>query len=192
MLRRIVTKDGATNDGQPGSWFQDSVRGFDDAVDELFEPLRGSKGFDRVAYLASELADYSVGWHILNAATALVNPRLERKALRMALTLGAESIIVNGGLKPIFKRERPADWEDAASLQVRRPKTASFPSGHASSGAVAAILLSDAVPALKPLWWGAATIVAGSRVYTRMHHASDVAAGAVVGAAIGMAAKRLS
>lgn len=168
-----------------------SIEAFDEAIDRFFEPARGSKGFDTVAYLASELADYSVGWHLLNASTALVSPRLEPKAVRMALTLGAESIIVNGGLKPIFNRERPADWEDAASLQVRRPRTASFPSGHASSGAVAAILLSDAVPALKPVWWGAAVIVAGSRVYTRMHHASDVVAGAAVGAAIGLAAKRL-
>lgn len=167
------------------------IGAIDDAADRLLAPLRGKKSFDRAAYLASELADYSVGWHLLNAATALVDSDLEKKALRMAITLGVESVIVNGGLKPLFKRERPDDWENTASLQVRRPKTASFPSGHASSGAVAAILLSDAVPALKPVWWGAAAVVAGSRVYTRMHHVSDVAAGALVGVAIGLTAKRL-
>ena len=110
----------------------------------------------------------------------------------MALALGIESAVVNGGIKPLFNRPRPADWEDAAGKQVRRPKTASFPSGHASSGAVAAVLLSDAVPALRPVWWGLAATVAASRIHTRMHHASDVLAGAVVGTAIGLVARSLA
>lgn len=167
------------------------VTAFDQSVDGLFQPLRKNPFFDRVAYAASELADYSVGWHVINATVAIARPDLESKALRLAVTLGVESVLVNGMIKPLFNRERPDDWADAATLQVRRPKTASFPSGHASSGAVAALLLSDAVPALKPLWWGAAVVVAGSRIYTRMHHTSDVLAGAVVGIVIGSVAKRL-
>ena len=150
-----------------------------------------ARSTDRAAYIASELADYSVGWHLLNPAVALARPGREVHAVRMAVTLGVESALVNGAIKPLFKRERPVGWEDVATLQVRRPKTASFPSGHASSAAVAAILLSDAAPALRPVWWAAAGVVAGSRIYTRMHHASDVLAGAAVGTVIGLAAKRL-
>lgn len=167
------------------------VDAFDGLVDRLLEPLRGRTATDRAAYFASELADYSVGWHLLNLAVALVRPDREVHAVRMAVTLGIESALVNGAIKPLFKRERPVGWEDVATLQVRRPKTASFPSGHASSGAVAALLLSDAVPLLKPVWFTAAGLVAGSRIYTRMHHASDVLAGAAVGTVIGLAAKRL-
>ncbi len=167
------------------------VDAFDGLVDRLFEPLRGRTATDRAAYVASELADYSVGWHLVNVAVALARPDREMHALRMAVTLGVESALVNGAIKPLFKRERPAGWEGVASLQVRRPRTASFPSGHASSGAVAAILLSDAVPMLKPVWFAAAGLVAGSRIHTRMHHASDVLAGAAVGTVIGLAAKRL-
>jgi len=75
--------------------------------------------------------------------------------------------------------------------EVRRPKTRSFPSGHASSASLAAVLLSDALPGLKPLWAAAATTVAASRIHNRMHHGSDVIAGAVIGSAMGLAAKRL-
>ncbi|MDA3041197.1 MAG: phosphatase PAP2 family protein [Actinomycetota bacterium] len=167
------------------------VDAFDGLVDRLFEPLRGRRSTDRVAYVASELADYSVGWHLLNLAVAVIRPGREAHAVRMAVTLGVESALVNGAIKPLFKRERPDGWEDVATLQVRRPRTASFPSGHASSGAVAAILLSNAAPTLRPVWWAAAGVVAGSRIYTRMHHASDVVAGAAVGTIIGVLAKRL-
>ncbi len=169
----------------------DLVDVLDRRVDVAFGPLRGRASTDRVAYLASELADFSVGWHLTNVVVALIRPDRELHALRMAATLGAESLLVNGLIKPMFKRERPDDWEQVASVQVRRPKTASFPSGHASSAVVAAILLTDAVPSLRPLWCTAAAVVGGSRIYTRMHHASDVLAGAALGAVIGMAAKRL-
>lgn len=167
------------------------IGAFDQRVDALFGPLRGRSSSDRIAYLASELADYSIGWHLLNVGTAIARPGGEAHAIRMVVTLGVESVLVNGLIKPLFDRDRPEGWEQIASVQVRRPKTASFPSGHASSGAVAAILLSDAVPSLRFVWWGAACVVAASRIYTRMHHASDVVAGAATGTVIGMTAKWL-
>jgi undecaprenyl-diphosphatase len=74
---------------------------------------------------------------------------------------------------------------------VRRPKTKSFPSGHASSAARAAVLLSDAMPRLRPIWLVLAATVAASRVHNRMHHASDVVAGAALGAAMGLAARQM-
>jgi undecaprenyl-diphosphatase len=106
----------------------------------------------------------------------------------MALTLGVESVIVNGMIKPLVNRERPVDWE-VDTHQVRRPKTKSFPSGHASSGAVAATLLTDAMPVGRVVWWSAAAVVGLSRIHTRMHHASDVIAGALIGRVIGVVAR---
>jgi membrane-associated phospholipid phosphatase len=169
-----------------------AVKAFDDRVDSMLSPLRGRRAADRTAYLASELADFSVGWHLANAAIALARPRTEVHAVRMAVALGVESALVNGVIKPLFRRDRPASWEDVASLQVRRPKTASFPSGHASSATLAALLLSETVPGLRVLWWSAAAVVCTSRVHTRMHHASDVAAGVMVGAAIGLVTTRIA
>jgi undecaprenyl-diphosphatase len=52
------------------------------------------------------------------------------------------------------------------------------------------VLLADG-DVLAPLWAVAAVVVATSRVYVRMHHASDVVAGAAIGAVIGAAARRL-
>ncbi len=166
------------------------VRRFDDAADRAFEPLRGVPAVNRVAYLASESAHNSMLWHAIGISMAVVRPDLRGRAVRMAITLGVESILVNGIIKPVIGRERPGNWE-VETDQVRRPKTSSFPSGHSSSAVVAATLLSEAMPRGRALWWSTATVVATSRIHTRMHHASDVVAGAVIGRLIGTTARSL-
>ncbi len=160
------------------------VRRFDDAVDRAFEPLRTIPVINRTAYLASESAHNSVLWHVIGITMAIVRPDLRGRAVRMAVTLGIESILVNGIIKPLIGRERPGNWE-VDEHQARRPKTSSFPSGHASSAVVAATMLHDAVPRGRVVWWGLALGVATSRIHTRMHHASDVLAGAAIGRVIG-------
>jgi undecaprenyl-diphosphatase len=69
----------------------------------------------------------------------------------------------------------------ASERHVRIPSTSSFPSGHASSAVVASSLLGDGDP-LRPLYRVIGAVVATSRLHVRVHHASDVAAGAAVGA----------
>ncbi len=161
------------------------VEVFDRRVDQAFEPLRSITPLNRLAYVASESAHYSMCWHAAAAAIAVVRPDLRGRAVRMAVTLGIESVLVNGIVKPLIKRDRPGNWE-VDRHQVRRPRTTSFPSGHASSAAAAATMLTDSVPRARVLWWSAATVVALSRIHTRMHHPSDVVVGAVVGRAIGL------
>jgi undecaprenyl-diphosphatase len=167
-----------------------AIKAFDDAVDQRFAPLRGNRAADRLFYLASEGADYSRAWHAIGLAMAIVSPSRRRDAVRLAISLGVESAVVNGGLKNLFPRERPPLIDDRA-YEVRRPKTKSFPSGHASSATLTAVLLSDAVPKLRPLWWLLAAVVSASRVHNRMHHGSDVAAGAVIGTSMGALIKKI-
>jgi undecaprenyl-diphosphatase len=55
---------------------------------------------------------------------------------------------------------------------------------------VAAIVLAESDP-LWPLYLAVGAIVATSRVYVKVHHPTDVVAGALLGAALGLAARRL-
>lgn len=166
------------------------IKAVDEAVDQVFQPLRQVKAANWTFYAASEAADYSIAWHAISLAIAVLSPRRRPHAVRLAVMLGIESLAVNGGLKRLTRRARP-DLLDDRAYEVRRPKTSSFPSGHASSAALAAVLLTDAVPRLRPLWVTLAAIVSASRVHNRMHHASDVAAGTALGTLFGMTAKKV-
>lgn len=164
-----------------------TVAVFDAYVDRRVDRLRGNPTLDRVMYTASELGNFSLVWHLVNTTRAVGPDRRVAHALRVAAVLGAESVLVNGPVKNMFRRHRPV-WEHERPLKLRVPKTSSFPSGHASSAAVAAVMLSQHDRAW-PLYCGIGAVVAASRVYVGVHHASDVVAGAVLGAAIAQGAK---
>ena len=155
----------------------------DDAVDRVWDRLRGNPVMDRLFYTASELGDFSLIWHLLGTARGVATRGGTREATRLALALGAESALVNGVVKSAFRRERPIHDADQPH-QLRQPLTSSFPSGHASAAFLAATLLSERSK-VKPLWYGLAAIVATSRIHVRIHHASDVVVGAGIGLALG-------
>lgn len=164
---------------------------FDERFDRLWEHIRGNPKVDRVFYTASEAGDFAMIWMALAGIQGAVgSPTQTRHFLRVAGALAAESVIVNGGIKSLFRRQRPP-WDQSRPLTLRQPKTSSFPSGHASSALTAAILLTDANATLAPLWWTLAVLVGMSRVHVKIHHVSDVAGGIVAGALIGTLAKAL-
>lgn len=162
---------------------------FDARVDAWIEPHR-SPGLDRVFYGLSTAADHGRLWHAIAMGAALVR-REPKYAARFSLALGIESAITNGAVKSLFRRVRPQEHfehEDPLPYGMRRPITSSFPSGHAATAFMCAVVLSNRRTA--PAWLSLAALVAASRVYVRMHHASDVLAGAALGVALGGVAKR--
>lgn len=166
-----------------------SVDDIDDTIDALWEPLRGQPLLDRVFYTASTVGDFSVIWHGYNIGRLVTGKATKQQFARLAIGLAVESLIVNQGIKRVFGRSRPSTAEDRPR-HLRQPSTSSFPSGHASAATVAALLLSENTRA-RPLIIAMAATVALSRVHVRIHHASDVVAGAAVGAALGATWKRV-
>ena len=166
------------------------VAAFDAAVDRQFDRLRGNPVADRVFYDASELADFSLIWHLVGVARGIVSSRREPETLRLLVCMGAESVLVNGAIKSLFRRTRPTwDFDHDRPRRLRRPRSSSFPSGHASAAFTAAGLLSEDDKAW-PLYYAAALVVASSRVHVKIHHASDVAAGAALGLVLGRVFRR--
>jgi undecaprenyl-diphosphatase len=167
------------------------VTAFDRTVDAWFDQLRGDPVADRVLYGASAVGDFSLIWHLAGAARALGGPQREREAVRLAVALGIETVLVNGVVKSFFRRARP-DRRPHLVRKLRQPRSSSFPSGHATSGFLAATLLgAGRRPRTKLAWYGAASVVAASRIHVKIHHASDVVAGAAIGVGMGVAVKRL-
>lgn len=161
---------------------------FDRRVDAAVDRVR-RPGLDRVLYAATELGDFALIWHLVGVARGLRSDRHAAEALRLTGLLAVESLLVNGVVKSFFRRKRP-DWEQPRAFRIRKPRSSSFPSGHASSAFFAAGLLADD-DGLGPLYYALAAVVASSRVYVKIHHASDVVGGVATGVALGALAKRV-
>jgi membrane-associated phospholipid phosphatase len=164
---------------------------FDHWGDHQLERLRGNAAADTVFTTASSLGEFSAIWHLIGIGRAIVDPSAVRQSLAMSALIGAESLIVNQGIKRAFRRTRPTETGDPR-FPVRRPMTSSFPSGHASAAFFAAAILTTATGrSLAPVWYSTATIVAVSRAYVRIHHPSDIVGGAAVGALLGLVGSRV-
>jgi undecaprenyl-diphosphatase len=166
-----------------------AVAHFDQWADAQLERARGNRTADLLFTSASELGDFSLIWHIVGVTRGLTSAEHARQALVFSGLIGAESLIVNQGIKRLFRRTRPTEAGDPR-YPVRKPSTSSFPSGHASAAFFAATILTgwDGL-AFAPLWFGLATVVGTSRAYVRIHHPSDVVGGAAVGLALGLTAR---
>ncbi len=165
------------------------VRAFDDAVEQWLEPRR-SPALDRLFYGLSSAADHGFLWFALGGLRTARTGE-PRAARRLGVALGIESALTNGVVKTVFGRIRPPHDQPDGPLPygMHRPITSSFPSGHAATAFTAAVLLSDRTR-LGPLYFALASLVAASRVYVRMHHASDVIAGAALGLVFGRVLRR--
>jgi undecaprenyl-diphosphatase len=166
------------------------IHALDEAVEKWLEPRR-TETLDRLFYGLSSAADHGFLWHAAGVVRA-VRRREPSYALRFSTALGIESGITNGLVKSLFRRVRPSEHfthDDALPYGMRRPITSSFPSGHAATAFMCASVLSKG-RRTGPAWFTLAALVGFSRVYVRMHHASDVVAGAVLGLALGQVARK--
>lgn len=168
---------------------KEKIQGFDRFVDTEFDRLRGHPVADRIFYSASEFGEFGLIWMLLAAIRAARSRRGRSVARRVVVGMAIESVLINGVVKSLFRRTRP-EWQKDHPRRLRRPRTSSFPSGHATSAFTGAMLLSEDDP-LWPLYFAIAPVVAFSRVYVKAHHASDVVAGIAIGAGLGIVGRRL-
>jgi undecaprenyl-diphosphatase len=162
---------------------------FDEWADQQLDAIRGRSDIDQVMRAASEAADFSMLWHVINIVRHGSRGRWDQ-VLAIGVALGVESVVINQGAKRLFRRPRPTTAGDERT-PVRQPSTSAFPSGHASAAAFNAVLLSGTAPKGKLIWWALATVVGISRAHVKIHHPSDVVGGAVIGTVLGLIARRV-
>jgi undecaprenyl-diphosphatase len=165
--------------------------GLDRAVYEAVHATP-SPTLDREVALISRAADHSRVWLSVAAALALAGERPRRAAVVGLAAAGVASAVVNVGLKPLVRRERPSAPQTVRTHVVRMPTSASYPSGHAASAFAFSSAVGGGLPELDTALRLAATTVAYSRVHTGVHYPGDVVAGAVIGAGIGSLAHHLA
>lgn len=153
--------------------------------DAVAARLRGRLAADALFYGATALAEHGIAWH--GVALWLAARGRRQKAAALSIGLVCEALVVDGLLKAIVGRSRPL-FPGMHRFPLRRPRSASFPSGHAAAAAFSTVMLANRSNAAALV--AAATVVSWSRVHVGVHHLSDVAGGAVVGVALGALARR--
>ncbi len=136
------------------------------------------------------LGDGGAVW-LLAAGGMLCTRKYRRQGLILLAALAAGVLVGNVCLKNLIARPRPCWLENSVRLLVSSPTDYSFPSGHTLSSAIGAAVLTKTD---RRLGWAAipiAAVIAFSRLYLFVHYPTDILAGAVLGAAIGLAAYRI-
>ena len=137
-------------------------------------------------------ANHGVLWFSAAAAGVLVGGRFRRAAIRGTASLAVSSFVANTLIKPLVGRRRPdVDATELARRIVKQPWTSSFPSGHSASAFAFAVGATVEKPVAGVVLLPLAAAVAYSRVHVGVHFATDVAAGAAIGAGIALAGRRL-
>ncbi len=144
----------------------------------------------------THLADAGIFWIIL-AVVLLLLPRYRQTGIAMAAALLMGLVICNLGMKPLFQRMRPYDYQleyfgRVIPLLIEAEKDFSFPSGHTIASFESATVLL-----LYHRKWGIAAMVlaaliAFSRLYLYVHYPTDVLCSIVLGIGIGYLARRLT
>ena len=164
---------------------------FGDKITLMRTPKR-----DAFWFRLSHFADHSLIWFALGLIRfAFLRDWMD--LLRFVCVMAVESALTNGPIKYIFRKTRPhertGEYKDGEKLPygMRMPITSSFPSGHATAAMCAAVLLSSGHVWVAFFVFPLGLAVAYSRMYTRMHHLSDVLAGLVLGLFFGYLAVTL-
>ncbi|WP_433590672.1 bifunctional phosphatase PAP2/diacylglycerol kinase family protein [Nocardia sp. CA-145437] len=135
-------------------------------------------------------ADFGALWLVIALALGTRGGEHRRAAIRGVAALTATEAIVNGGLKPIIARRRPAaDLLPPRRRSVPRPASSSFPSGHSAAAAAFATAVAVESPRAAAGLIPLAGLVAYSRVHTGVHWGSDALAGALIGSAVALATR---
>jgi undecaprenyl-diphosphatase len=152
--------------------------------------LRLNRGCDRAAVrhlfvVVSRLGD-GVFWYTLILLLPVIygEPGLY-PAVRMAV-VGFTGVALYKYLKSRLVRERPYISLVGIVPGTKALDRYSFPSGHTLHAVSFTVLAVSSFPELAWLCIPFATLVAMSRVVLGLHYPTDVAAGAVIGAALAM------
>jgi membrane-associated phospholipid phosphatase len=155
------------------------LRGEEAALVAVQSALADRPGVLTGARALSHFGEHSLGWVVLSAAGALLQPR-RRKAW---LAAGVGAFVAHASavvIKRVVKRERP--HHPAVAVNVGTPSRLSFPSAHATSTTAASMLLARTTGL--PLPVVLVPPMALSRLVLGVHYPSDVLTGVAVGAVV--------
>lgn len=161
--------------------------GLDRRLLHVLRDAGGRAGVGGAARGLSFAGEHGAVWLAAGLLAAAVDrPRRAGWLRGTALVGGAH--LVSMGVKRAVRRARPPAGEFAPL--VRTAGRHSFPSSHASSAAAAAVAFATLHPPVRRVVVPAAAAMCVSRLVVGVHYPTDVAVGALLGAATATAGRR--
>lgn len=135
---------------------------------------------DRIMKMITCLGNVGMVWILLSIY--LVNSGNYRtEGYMVIISLIMTAIIGEGLIKNLIRRSRPSIKINQRILLISRPRTYSFPSGHAASSFAAAGVFIRLNSNLSIYITVLAVLIAFSRLYLNVHYPSDVITGVGLG-----------
>ncbi len=133
-------------------------------------------------YFITFIFNGGLAWYVLMGAAMLFRRTWDRRMFRAsAIPLTIATALVEHPIKWLFRRRRPFITIVRAIVIGKKPGTWSFPSGHSASAFAGAWLLRQHFPALSPILYSVAALIAFSRIYLGDHYPGDVVSGSLLG-----------
>jgi undecaprenyl-diphosphatase len=126
-------------------------------------------------------------WYALGLILLFYGGAHRYAAVASAVSAAAAGILLFRALKHSSRRKRPCEIEPHCWASILPPDKYSFPSGHSITAFAIATTIGLFYPQLQGCLLVIAFLIAGSRIILGMHFLSDVLAGSVIGAMLGLA-----
>ena len=133
------------------------------------------------ALLITHLGEWGLIWLVLGTLLLSLHAKLGSGLWRMILALCLTAFVSNVFLKPVIARPRPFTAMEKIEVLGHRPKTFSFPSGHASEAFAGAYALTQLYRRARWPSFTLASLIAFSRVYIGVHYPLDIIFGSLIG-----------
>lgn len=146
--------------------------------------------FDFIMPKITMLADKGFLW-ILCGIILLFIKKYRKYGICMLVCLAIGATVTSAVIKPIVARPRPFIQTDNIKLLIDAPKDMSFPSGHTMASVISAIIITAVSKKAGIIAWITAVLIIFSRLYLYVHFPSDIAASAVIAAAISVSALKI-
>lgn len=151
-------------------------------LDFIREHLRNDF-FDTTMPIVTMCGNLGIIWVAL-ALVISAKPKYRKCSITMLIGLIAGVLIGNLAVKNIIRRERPCWINEVGEMLIANPQDFSFPSGHTLSSFAAASILFYYDKRLGIPSFGAAILIAFSRMYLYVHFPSDIIGGALLGVVV--------
>jgi membrane-associated phospholipid phosphatase len=158
------------------------MRDFDIALLRVMRTRWHTPAIEGAAKALGRAGNNGAIWLGIGIGLAVLDPT-HREAWLICAALGPVAIGLNYAVKLIVRRPRPA--LDGLPPLGGAPSSLSFPSAHATSSFAVATAMTRVEP-LAALALALAAALSLGRPYLGMHYPSDVAAGVLLGVALGL------